>query len=54
MTNIEFLEKLWEKNQYYRNGEFEVIGDVVKSKVITLNKYGKCLSRIYDLLSVII
>ncbi len=27
LTNEEFLEKLWEKNEHYRNGEFEVIGD---------------------------
>ena len=51
LTKEEFLERLWDKNEHYRNGEFEVVSEVVKSKVITLNKYGKCLSRIYDLLN---
>jgi len=51
MTNDEFLEKLLKNNSHYRNGEFKVIGEVSNSKVLTTNKYGECLSRIYDLLN---
>ena len=46
----EFLEKLLEKNEHYRSGEFEVVGEIEKGKVYTTNSYGKCLSRVHDLL----
>jgi hypothetical protein len=50
MKQEEFLEKLWEKNKHYRDGKFEIISIIDKCKVIAKNKYGECLSSIYDLI----
>lgn len=42
MSKGEFLEKLWEKNEHYRNGEFEVVSEYVdwKVRVLIKDKYG--------------
>ena len=42
LTHEEFLEKLWERNEYYRNGEFEVFSGYIdwKIKVLVKDKYG--------------
>ena len=42
MKREEFLKKLLEKNEYYKNGEFEVVGEYVdwRTKVIIKDKYG--------------
>ena len=42
LTQKEFLEKLWVNNEYYRNGEFEVLGDFVNysAKILLKDKYG--------------
>lgn len=37
-TKQEFLEKLFEQNNFYRNGDFEVIGEYVNSKTPILCK----------------
>ena len=44
LTKEEFLERLWDKNEHYRNGEFEVVSEYRSSeKSITIkNKYGEC------------
>lgn len=43
-THEQFLEELWEKNEHYRNGEFEVVGEYVNwsSKIKLKAKYGEC------------
>ena len=43
-THEEFLQKLYESNSHYRNGEFKVIGEYKSSeKPITIkDKYGEC------------
>lgn len=42
LTHEEFLKKLWEKNQYYRNGDFKVVGEFVDkyTTILIENKYG--------------
>jgi len=42
MKQEEFLKKLLEKNEYYKNGEFEVVGEYVdrRTRIITKDKYG--------------
>jgi hypothetical protein len=44
LTHSEFLQILWNKNEHYRNGEFEVISEYKpQNKDIHLrNKYGVC------------
>ena len=44
LTNEEFLEKLWEKNEHYRSGEFEVVSEYkcLEKVIIIKNKYGEC------------
>jgi hypothetical protein len=44
MTHEEFLKKLWDKNEHYRNGNFEVVGEYTDSNkhLIIKNKYGEC------------
>lgn len=43
-THEEFLEKLWENNEHYRNGEFEVVNKYKNyyAKIQVKNKYGIC------------
>lgn len=38
----EFLKKLWDKNEHYRNGDFEVVGRYVdwKVRILIKDKYG--------------
>ncbi len=42
MNQEEFLKKLWDKNEYYKNGEFEVVGEYVdwKVRVLIKDNYG--------------
>jgi hypothetical protein len=42
MTHEEFLKKLWDKNEHYRNGNFEVVGEYVnwRERIIIKDKYG--------------
>ena len=53
LTNEEFLEKLWEKNEHYRNGEFEVIGDFerVSDKILLSTEYGIASMRAQNILN---
>jgi hypothetical protein len=50
ISQEEFLEKLWNKNEHYRNGEFEVISFDTSPFVIVSTKYGNCKPRKTDLL----
>lgn len=42
LTHEDFLQKLLEKNEYYRNGEFKIISEYLggQSKLQVLDKYG--------------
>ena len=42
LTQEEFLERLYEKNEYYRRGEFTLLGEYVSSRVdcIVIDTYG--------------
>ncbi len=42
LTHEEFLEKLWENNECYRNGEFKVLGKYINSSfpILLKDKYG--------------
>ena len=53
LTNEEFLEKLWEKNEHYRNGEFEVIGDFERGsdKILLSTEYGIASMRAQNILN---
>lgn len=43
-THEQFLEKLWNSNLYYRNGDFEVIGEyqTKRIKIKVRDKFGEC------------
>ena len=43
-THKEFLEKLWEKNEQYKDGGFKVISDYVNynTSILVEDKYGVC------------
>ena len=36
LTKEEFLERLWDKNEHYRNGEFEVVSECFKLNPLVL------------------
>ena len=52
-THEQFLEDLWNKNKYYREGMFEVIGQYVEThtKILVKNKYGVCAMQPNSLLN---
>lgn len=52
LTKEEFLEKLLEKNEHYRKGEFEVIGDFkrVSDKILLSTQYGIASMRAQNIL----
>lgn len=50
LTHEKFLEKLLEKNEHYRNGEFEFIALTSYPYVLVKTKFGICKPRRYDLL----
>lgn len=47
LTQEEFLKKLWENNEYYRNKSFKVIDNykTVYEPILVQNKYGICKIR---------
>jgi hypothetical protein len=50
LIHDKFLKKLWEKNEHYKNGDFEVLSLEKYPFVRVLTKYGECLPRRGDLL----
>lgn len=53
LTHKEFLDNLYEKNEYYRNGEFEVIGEEYinnRTKITLKTKYGLLQIAAFNLL----
>lgn len=47
LTHEQFLEKLWDKNEHYKNGKFKVIGEyeTINKPILVENKYGICSVR---------
>lgn len=52
LTHEQYLEKLWNNNENYRNGYFEIIGLYTgsRNKLLVKDKYGKCLVNPVNLL----
>lgn len=52
LTHEQYLVKLWDNNENYRNGEFKVIGEYTgnRNKLLVKNKYGECLVNPNNLL----
>lgn len=53
LTHEQFLEKLWNKNEHYRNGDFEVIGKYEGHRffIKTKTEFGLCSIKANSLLT---
>lgn len=53
VTHKDFLERLWDNNEHYRNGEFEVLGiyEKMKAKILIKDKYSEHLKLCERLLA---
>lgn len=52
LTHKQYIEKLWDNNEYYRKGDFEVSGLYTggRNKLLIKDKYGECLVNPNNLL----